>query len=395
MRTYDNIKGYKIIDIVHEREPYGIGRNELVRISGFAKNTVDRWIACLRNFGIIKQTPEYPIYLTEVSIQKYRKDSLLLPLDARRKNTIKIRKNIWNEKNKKSIILILSLTAFGAYKPRKYSKLKAGLYPIHNPSNLQECGMYDGKTISYVSLNDVVSRVRTKSSGSPNKRAYLPNYKINYGNNRLFGYLNLTIEESEGIFDKLLNHNPPIIKPLKMKYKTQSEIRYTFADDLLKEFVENCILSFNVNVNDRLEIAYIYDLFYVFEKENGDLLKKGEQIKEYKKYMKLWYGTGGKTRDYFIKMDKRKEELNLKIDEKSELTKHFKKVIDERDKIIRDTHGDQLKDTYSYLFDDKFEYVNEKYKPLLDKYGFIVDIFLEMLFPPFLREMWKRKNFII
>ena len=89
MRTYNNTIGYRIIDIIYEHEPYGIGRNELVRISGFAKNTIDRWIGYLRNFGIIKQTPEYPIHLTELSIQKYRKNSLLLPLDARRKNTIK------------------------------------------------------------------------------------------------------------------------------------------------------------------------------------------------------------------------------------------------------------------------------------------------------------------
>ena len=52
------------------------------------------------------------------------------------------------------------------------------------------------------------------------------------------------------------------------------------------------------------------------------------------------------------------------------------------DKIIKDRH----------LFDDEFENVHEKYKALLDKYGFIVNIFLELLFPQFLREIWKNKN---
>ncbi len=82
-------------------------------------------------------------------------------------------------------------------------------------------------------------------------------------------------------------------------------------------------------------------------------------------------------------MDRRKEELNIKKNEKCELTMHYKKVIDERDKII-------IKNRH--LFDYEFENVNEKYKPLLEKYGFIVDIFLEMLFPTFLREIWKKKG---
>ncbi|MDF2737178.1 MAG: hypothetical protein K0S93_1035 [Nitrososphaeraceae archaeon] len=83
-------------------------------------------------------------------------------------------------------------------------------------------------------------------------------------------------------------------------------------------------------------------------------------------------------------MNKRKKDLTTKNEEKFELTKHYKKVIDERDHIIKNT----------YLFDDKFENVNDKYKPLLDNYGFIVNIFVELLFPQFLIEIWKRKKFI-
>lgn len=378
MRTWNDEIGEKITEIVYEHEPYGIGFNELKKISGYAKNTIDRWLNRLRNFGMIQQTPKYPIHMTEEAIKKYRKKSLLIPYDVRRRQ-----KNIWCEKEKKSIILILSLMALGVYKPRKYHKSKAGLLEIHNPSNPEQFFLYGGKTINSdsVSLNDVVSKIPTKNPDFSNNRAFLPNTKINYGNNELFGYLNLTREEAQRTFDKLLNHNPPIINPLKMKNETQSK-RYTIADDLLKEFVTNCTLSFNLCVNDRLQYAYIYDLFYVIEKENGELLTKGEQKKEYKKYMQIWYGSKRKTRGYFAMMDKRSTELNSKSREKSELAKHYKKVIDERDTIIKDTH----------LFDDEFENVNDKYKPLLESYGFIINIFLEMLFPRFLRELWKRKN---
>ncbi|HSF50931.1 MAG TPA: hypothetical protein VLA74_09250 [Nitrososphaeraceae archaeon] len=164
--------------------------------------------------------------------------------------------------------------------------------------------------------------------------------------------------------------------------KTRNEIRYTIVDELLRKFVTNCILSFNLHVNERLKYAYVYDLFSVIKKENHDLLKKGEAIKEYKKYMKIWYGTSSKTCGSFDMMNKRKQELNIKKDERFELTRHFKKIIGDWDKIIRDRH----------IFDEEFKNVNEKYRSLLDKYGSIVDIFLELLFPDFLREIWKRKR---
>ena len=90
---------------------------------------------------------------------------------------LKIHKNIWSEKDKKSIILILSLMALGVYKPRKYHKPKAGLLEIRNPFNPQQFFMYGGKTIHSVSLNDVISKISTKNPGSPNKRAFLPNIK--------------------------------------------------------------------------------------------------------------------------------------------------------------------------------------------------------------------------
>jgi hypothetical protein len=54
MRFYDIKIGYKIIDIVYVHKLNGIGRNELVRSSGYAKDTIDEWLDRLRNFGIIR-----------------------------------------------------------------------------------------------------------------------------------------------------------------------------------------------------------------------------------------------------------------------------------------------------------------------------------------------------
>ena len=71
MRLYNNKIGYKIIDIVYQYESYGITRNELVRVSGHAKDTIDYWLNKLRNFGFIKINPKFPIVLTEEARQKY------------------------------------------------------------------------------------------------------------------------------------------------------------------------------------------------------------------------------------------------------------------------------------------------------------------------------------
>jgi len=365
MRTWDNIKGQKITEIIYEHEPDGIGFNKLKRISGYAKNTIGRWLNRLRIFGVIKKTPKYPIHMTEKAIQEYRKHSFFLPYDRRRRQ-----KNIWSEKEKKSIIHGLSLMALGVYRPQyKVTKTKLYVYKFQKyPFFSHQSVMDSGKTIYSISLK--------------NKRAFLSNTdRINNGRYEVFGYLNLTLEEAQQIFEKLLKHNPPIIKPLKVKYnKTRNEIRYTIADDLLKEFVANCILSFNLYVRERLKLAYVYNLFYAIEQENYNFLKKGEMIKEYKRYMKIWYGYSTKTYGSFDMIKKRKQQLNIKKDERSELIRHYKKVIDEWDKIKN-----------KHIFDEEFKNVNVKYKSLLDKYGLIVNIFLEILFPQFLREIWRKK----
>ena len=74
--------------------------------------------------------------------------------------------------------------------------------------------------------------------------------------------------------------------------------------------------------------------FIPLERRKYKLLKKEDQRREYKKYMQIWYGNKRKSLGYFTMMDNRKEELKIKKNEKCELTKHYKKVIDERDKLL-------------------------------------------------------------
>ena len=102
----------------------------------------------------------------------------------------------------------------------------------------------------------MIDKLPNKSNYSQNKKAVLPKYYTNCENNELFGYLRLsknTAQKSITLLSKKYNILSPIIK----NNKTNNEIRYEICDQLLKEFVELCILAFNGNVDQRLEYAYI------------------------------------------------------------------------------------------------------------------------------------------
>ena len=135
MRTYDDKIGYKIIDIVYEHEPNGIGRNELVRLSGYAKDTIDEWLERLRNFGVIRIYPKYPVHLTEDAIQKYNFKNLIIPQDPNNKKFRKMKRKQFVKRDldknyAEIIILILCLATFGSTKPREYKKPERGLVVV-------------------------------------------------------------------------------------------------------------------------------------------------------------------------------------------------------------------------------------------------------------------------
>ena len=379
MRLYNNKIGYKITDIIYEYEPSGIGRNELVRISGYAKDTIDEWLDRLRNFGFIRLYPKYPVHLTEDAIQKYNSNNLIIPPDSNSKKVVdknpmkRFLKRELGKNYAEIIILILCLAAFGSIKVRKYKKPKLGLVVVPSPIDGQKQYIY-GINTKYsspeagIGLSDLIDKLPNKSSYSLNKKAVLPKYYTNYGNNELFGYLRLPKYIAQKSI-KLLSEEYKILIPIT-RTNTNNEIRYEIYDELLREFVEQCILAFNTDVDPRLEYAYIYDFM--------DKI----QVKEYFKSLRIWYGRNRKYSNIRSFINRLKDKG---IDDISK--EHYRKYIHECDKDI----------FYYELFEPKIikcgydEYkliISKKYKPLQEKYPWIRNIFFDVLFPQFLRKIW-------
>jgi hypothetical protein len=384
MRFYNIKIGYKIIDIFYECEPNGISRNELVKLSGYAKDTIDEWIDRLRNFGFIRIYPKYPARLTEDAIQKYNTNNLIIPQDPNSQKFKKIHQRYQFEKRNldknyaKIIILILCLAAFGSIKPREYKKPKLGLVVIPNPTNTQQTYMYGTTTnqlLPGIALSDLINKLPKKSIDSHYEKGVLPKYYTNYNNNELFGYLKLSKEIAQK-YIILLSEKTKILIPITNN-KRDSETRYEIYDELLKEFVQQCILAFNNDVDQRLEYAYICNFL------------ERKQQKEYFEFLRKWYGRGRKYSNVRSYLDRSKDKG---IDDISKA--HFRKYIHECDKDLFDYElfeSDIKKCGY-----DKYELtISKKYNPLQEKYPFIDKIFFDMLFPQFLRKIWyDQKNHI-
>ncbi len=197
-------------------------------------------------------------------------------------------------------------------------------------------------------------------------------YYTNYGNNELFGYLRLSKDIAQKSITLLSEEYNILIQIIENK--ENSETRYKIYDESLKEFVEQCILAFNSDVNPRLEYAYICNFM------------DKKPVKEYFKFLRIWYGRSRKYSNIDSYLNRLKERG---IDNISK--EHYRKYIDECDK-----------DIFSYeLFQSEIikckndEYkliIGKKYKPLQKNYPFIVNIFFDTLFPQFLRKMWYYKQ---
>ena len=82
---------------------------------------------------------------------------------------------------------------------------------------------------SGVGLSDLINKLPNKSSDSPNKKAFLPKYYTNYGNNELFGYLRLSQENAQKyitllsekykILIPIIKNNKKYIMKLVMKFQ--------------------------------------------------------------------------------------------------------------------------------------------------------------------------------
>lgn len=305
--------------------------------------------------------------------------------------------------------MILSLAAFPNDKFVKHKKGGLGDIVIHDPINPEKIFFYGSRSNNKKSriddglkLDDLINqRSKKLTDSSHDKKAYLLENHVNMTNNELFGYLNLSKEEAEKYINRLEFHNPPIL----ISQKKYNKSIYKIEDQLLKQFVMECILAFNSCVDERLMCSYIYngvsdkilqkayrnnqlrnytnnndkkiDFPYTMNKITKDILKK------YRKNMHIWYGDKRKLNELFSLMNARKKEIEQRESSlRYESIHHYNKIIDDYDKKIIDCK----------IFDNEFVSVNEQYKSISKNYSFVVNIFLDLLFPEFLKDIWKRKK---
>ncbi len=381
MRTRNNKNGYKIIKFVYEDESNkGIGFRQLSRKTGLYQKSLSPWLEYLTDLNITKKDSVGRIHLTEDSIKKFNTNNLIIPPDPRSKKVEKDQQRkkqlVIKEFGKnyaEIIILILCLATFGNMKPIEYKKSKLGLMIVHNPIDSRQTYIYGttNQLLPGIGLSDLINKLPKKSSDSPNEKAVLPKYYTNYNNNELFGYLKLSKEIAQK-YNTLLSEKYKILIPI-INNKRYSETRYEISDELLKEFVQQCILAFNNDIDQRLEYAYI-----------SDFMDK-KQVKEYFKSLRIWYGRSRKNSNICEYLNRLK---NRGMNNSSK--DHYKKYSDECDKDI--FHYELFEPKIIKYEYDKYELtIGEMYKPLQEKYPLIVDIFFDMLFPQFLRKIWYNK----
>ena len=377
MRTRNNKNGDKIIKVVYESEPNGIGFRQLSRKTGLYQKSLSLWLKYLTmDLNFTTKDLIGHIHLTEDAIKKYNTNNLIIPPDSRSKEVKKNSRKQFVTKGlgknyAQIIILILSLAAFGVKKPVEYKKPERGLLIIHNPINLQQTYMYGTKkSFAGLGLSDLVNKLPNKLSDSPNKKAFLPKYHINYDNNELFGYIKLSPENALNYIELLCKYK--ILIPI-LKNKKYSETRYEISDELLKEFVKQCILAFNTDVDNRLEYAYIYRF----------LIKK--QHSDYIALLKKWYGRNRKFSNISDYINRSK---NTEV--KNSLKEHYRKYIDRCDDDIFDYglfERTIMKEKNGYKL-----IIGKKYKTLQEKYTLITNTFFDMLFPQLLRDIWYKRK---
>jgi hypothetical protein len=383
MRTRNNKNGYKIIDVVYKSEPNGIGFRQLIRKTGLYQKSLSPWLKYLTiDLHFTKKDTIGHIHLTENAIKKYTTNTLIIPPDPRNKKVEKnqIKKQSITKKFDKNyaeiIILILCLAVFGVNKYRLESGLGSSVYS--DPIDKNKSYTYKTSSIQGVSIEDMVYRFSdSRIDNEPNKMASFPENRLNMNNNEIFGYLQLTEKDISQYLDYLIKqHSPPILIPIEGNNQRGFNIHYKIGDKLLEKFVQSCVLAFNEDIDERLKYAYIYNQF--------------KRKKEYAKWTKRLYGHKRKTTELFDYMEYQKNQQ--------------KNRNQNNDTSLKDCYINYIsicdKDIFEYgLFEknivknkDKYELtISEKYKPLQEKYPFIVNIFFDIFFPQFLRKIWYNK----
>jgi hypothetical protein len=360
MRTFDNNKGYRIIDVAHRHQPIGLGFRDLQRKTSFSsRKTLELWLKRLRNLGIIKLYPKIPIRLTEVAAESYKNRSLVLPSDFRSRAILKspmVRNKKTNhgpERSQNIYLLILSIAVFGATYYRCTTKFEPGQISIKD--------IFKNKKISYssyerpgVGLVDLVDKQRTKSD-------YLPPRRKNIGNGELFGYISITKSEAQQSLNMLQDHNPPILHIIE--HKSNDKSRYGLLNPLLKEFVSYCIRTLH-DVEWRMQYVWLYKR----------PIKECVEDDEKKWFMRL-YGDKAKmgriVSSHFLNL------VEMKCKLRGKEKKRIQQLNTHADKTIRE-FDESIKRSYQVI-------LSQKYRSLRNTYSLVTDPLLEVVYPQFLR----------
>jgi hypothetical protein len=352
VRTFDNNKGYRIIETSYRHQGIGLGFRELQRKTGFSsRKTLDLWLKRLRSLGIIRLYPKTPIRLTEVAAENYKNRSLVLPCDFR--SRAKLKAHVVKSKRSQNVyLLILSIAAFGAIYYRSTTKFE--------PGQVSSVDIFKNKKIGYssygrpgVGLIDLVDKRRTRLD-------YLPPRRKNVGNDELFGYISLTEQEARQHINDLQVHSPPILYVIDPQ--SNDRTRYGILDPVLKEFVSFCIITLG-NVEWKLQYVWLY------KRPIRRFMKDAEN-----KWYTLLYGSdqkGLRLTSYLWNLMRKKKDFR-KMDGKrqSELIVHA-------DKTIRQFDG-SIKRSYQIT-------MSQKYRSVRNTYGLVTDPLLEVVYPQFLR----------
>jgi hypothetical protein len=142
-------------------------------------------------------------------------------------------------------------------------------------------------------------------------------------------------------------------------------------DRLLQEFINKCLIVFNSGVFLILRYYHKTDRFKKIKmKGTSQFVTKGEQIDEYEKYMKIWFGV-------------RKAYHSIDI-----FRGRFSLTNDDANKRLERAMIDIYKHS---ILDDELKCINTKYKVLEKKYPDVVEAILDTLFPKFFRDIIREE----
>jgi hypothetical protein len=401
-RTFNRKIGQSILDIIYQYEPLGIGYCEIQRKGNFYDNTLTYWLKHLEAINFIYRTKRF-IRLTIEAKEKYENGTLVIPHDSNSKNKL-------TDKDRKIILLILSIGAFGYFKWNKVYHQSDTNSKVESLTN-KDFMYYGGKRIPGVAIEDIVF-YHENEDGLLKLRTNLLEDQINVTNMGLFGHLELIESKAEKYIKYLTDYDIPIL--LETKYHNQT--RYIIKDEELKKFIKICVILFCQDVYPILE--YLYSLnesilkarketeLKYFDKSSRSYpnISKDERIDQLNKNIKSLknsllyryrlrkyptFDNRGQQPDQIETFQRWMKEIWFGKDRSKDYFKNMKSglLVDDADNVRR-----SVKDIYKCnIFDDNLNSINDKYKILQEKYPEVVEAILDTLFPRFFRDIIREE----